>query len=149
MAAGPEFPEGAASNRDYWLQRCEGFRVDSPDGRVGFVEEVRYASRSDRPDVIVVRAGLLGRLLLIVPVGEIAEIFPREKRMVLRRSPRPAARSGCATCAGTSGPAPGAARRTARSSVAAGAERIEAQRGGEGGDQTADAQDRSEIWERR
>jgi hypothetical protein len=91
MAAGPEFPEGAASNRDYWLQRCEGFRVDSPDGRVGFVEEVRYASRSDRPDVIVVRAGLLGRLLLIVPVGEIAEIFPREKRMVLRRSPRPAA----------------------------------------------------------
>jgi hypothetical protein len=52
MVAGPQRPNGAASNVDYWLRRCEGFHVDSPDGRVGFVEEVRYASRLDRPDVI-------------------------------------------------------------------------------------------------
>jgi hypothetical protein len=57
----------------------------------GFVEEVRYASRLDRPDVIAVRAGLLVRLLLIVPVGEIAEIFPGDERIVLHRSPRPTA----------------------------------------------------------
>jgi hypothetical protein len=91
MTAGPQRPSGAASDIDYWLRRCEGFRVDSPDGRVGFVEEVRYASRCDRPDVIGVRAGLLGRLLLIVPIGEVAEILPREELVVLRRSPRPAA----------------------------------------------------------
>jgi hypothetical protein len=91
MAAGPQRPRDAASDFDYRLRRCEGFRVDSPQGRVGFVEEVRYASRCDRPDMIAVRVGLLGRLLLIVPVGEVAEILPSEERIVLHRSPRPTA----------------------------------------------------------
>jgi hypothetical protein len=91
MVAGPQRPRGAASNFDYWLRRCEGFRVDAPQGRVGFVEEVRYASRCDRPDVIAVRAGFLGRLLLIVPVGEVAEILPGKELVVLRSSPRLAA----------------------------------------------------------
>jgi hypothetical protein len=91
MAAGSQRPGDAASNVDHWLRRCEGFRVDSAHGRVGFVEEVRYASRFDRPDVIAVRAGLLGRLLLIVPVEEIAQILPSEERIVLRHSPRPTA----------------------------------------------------------
>ena len=44
-----------------------------------------------RPDVLAVRAGLLGRLLLIVPVEQVAEIVPRERRIVLRASPRPTA----------------------------------------------------------
>jgi hypothetical protein len=92
MATSFQRPRGAASNVDYWLRRCEGFRVDSPQGPVGFVEEVRYASRLDRPDVIAVRAGFLGRLLVIVPVGEIAEILPRHELVVLHRSPRPNAR---------------------------------------------------------
>jgi hypothetical protein len=91
MATGSQRPGGAASNFDHWLRRCEGFRVDAPHGRVGVVEEVRYASRFDRPDVIAVRAGLLGRLLLIIPIGEIAEILPKEERIVVRRSPRPTA----------------------------------------------------------
>jgi hypothetical protein len=91
MVAGPQRPGDAASKFDYWLRRCEGFRVDAPQGRVGFVEEVRYASSCDRPDVIAVRAGLLGRLLLIVPVGDVAEILPGEERVVLQRSLRPTA----------------------------------------------------------
>jgi hypothetical protein len=91
MAVGPQRPRDAASDFDYWLRRCEGFRVDSPQGRVGKVEEVRYASRCDRPDVIAVRGGLLGRPLLIVPVGEAEEILPREERIVLHRSPQPTA----------------------------------------------------------
>ena len=88
MACGRPRPSGAATDVDYWLRRCDGFRVHSPEGRVGVVEEVRYASRCDRPDVIAVRAGLLGRLLLIVPVAAIAEILPREERIVLHGSPR-------------------------------------------------------------
>jgi hypothetical protein len=71
----------------YWLCRCQGFRVDSPEGRVGFVEEVRFRSRVDRPDALAVRAGLLGRHLLIVPVDEVADIAPREERIVLRSAP--------------------------------------------------------------
>src|SRR5215218_2938938 len=40
---------------------------------------------------LVIRVGLLARLLLIVPVGEIAEILPGDGRIVLHRSPRPTA----------------------------------------------------------
>jgi hypothetical protein len=89
MAVGARCPRGLTSNIDYWLRRCQGFRVDAPQGRVGFVEEVRYASRCDRPDAIAVRAGRFGRLLLLIPVGEVAEILPEEKLVVLHRSPRP------------------------------------------------------------
>ena len=91
MAAGSRVSERAASNFGDWLRRCERFRVDSPLGRVGFVADVRYGSRGDRPGLIAVRGGLLGRLLLIVPVGEIADILPGEERIVLHCSPRPAA----------------------------------------------------------
>jgi hypothetical protein len=77
-----------SSQFGYWLRRCEGFRVDSPAGRVGFVVELRYGSSLEEPDAIVVRAGLFGRVLLIVPAGEIGEIVPRERRVLLLRSPR-------------------------------------------------------------
>jgi hypothetical protein len=129
MAAGPQRPRDAASNFDYWLRRCEGFRVDAPQGRVGFVEEVRYASRCDRPDAIAVRVGLLGRLLLIVPVGEIAEILPREERILLHRSPRRTATERLRDW--REAVQPGALRGGANSEVegvATGTKRIEAQR---------------------
>jgi hypothetical protein len=87
MVAGSQRP-GDAASRAYWRRRCEGFRVDSPNGRVGVVEEVGYVSRSDRPDLIAVRAGLFARLLLVVPVGEVAEIVPSEERIFLRHPPR-------------------------------------------------------------
>jgi hypothetical protein len=71
---------------DYRLCRCEGFRVESPRGREGVVEEVHFGSRIDRPDAIVVRSGLLRRRLLI-PVDEVAEVVLREERVVLARAP--------------------------------------------------------------
>jgi hypothetical protein len=129
MAAGSQRPRGAASNFDYWLRRCEGFRVDAPPGRVGFVEEVRYASRCDRPDAIAVRVGLLGRLLLIIPVGEVAEILPSEERIILHRSPRPTATERLRDW--RERVQPGALRGGANSeveAVAAGTKCIEAQR---------------------
>lgn len=72
-------------DRDYWLARCEGFQVVSPDGRAGIVEEVRYASRQDRPDILVVRSGLFGRRVLLIAVEEVEDILPREERVTLRR----------------------------------------------------------------
>jgi hypothetical protein len=129
MAAGPHRPRGAASDLDYWLRRCEGFRVDSPQGRVGFVEEVRYATRCDRPDVIAVRAGLLGRLLLILPVGEVAEILPGEELVVLHSSPRPSATEPPQNRRRHVQPGgPGGAPTTEVEGVGAGTKRIEAQR---------------------
>ena len=80
-----------AIDLDYWLHRCEGFRVDSPDGRVGFVAELRFGTSMARPDALAVRAGLFGRLLLIIPVEQVLEVVPQERRIVLRASPRPTA----------------------------------------------------------
>ena len=80
-----------AIDLDYWLHRSEGFRVDSPDGRVEFVSELRFGTSMARPDALAVRACLFGRLLLIVPVEQVLEVVPQERRIVLRVSPRPTA----------------------------------------------------------
>lgn len=76
-------------SRDYWLGHCEGFRVDSSAGRVGLVEEVVFGGHRDRPDALVVRAGVLGRRLVLVPVEEVEGIRPRKERVLLRSSWRP------------------------------------------------------------
>jgi hypothetical protein len=73
--------------RSYWLARCEGFRVDSADGRFGLVEAVMFRTRPDEADALVVRAGVLGRRLVIVPIDDIGEVVPRRKRLVLARIP--------------------------------------------------------------
>jgi hypothetical protein len=69
-------------DRDYWLAHCEGFRVDADAGRLGFVEEVRTDGRNG--PVLAVRAGLLGRRLLLVPTSEVAFLVPRAERIWLR-----------------------------------------------------------------
>jgi hypothetical protein len=48
-----EFPRHLSWNHDYWLCRCEGFRVDAPTGSLGLVEAVRFGARLDRPDELL------------------------------------------------------------------------------------------------
>lgn len=74
--------ELAQFDRDYWLAHCEGFRVDADAGRIGFVDEI-HPHGADGP-VLAVRAGLLGRRVLLVPVSEVAFIVPRAERIWLR-----------------------------------------------------------------
>jgi hypothetical protein len=73
--------------RVYWLARSEGFRVDTPAGRLGIVELVMLRARPDDPDALVVRVGVLGRRLVVVPVDEVADVLPRRQRVMLRRVP--------------------------------------------------------------
>lgn len=68
------------------LGESEGFRVDSPDGRVGFVEDILF--EGGRPETLVVRAGRLGRRLLLVSTENVEQVVPRRKRIVLHGSPR-------------------------------------------------------------
>lgn len=75
-----------ASWEEDWLGQSEGFRVDSPDGRIGFVEAVLAGSGG--PETLVVRAGLFGRGLLLVSTENVVEVVPRRKRIVLSGSPR-------------------------------------------------------------
>ena len=70
------FPRTQAFDRDYWLCRCEGFRVESGDRRLGVVEGVRYRRFHDRPDQLVVRGGLLGTRVAAVPIEDVLEIDP-------------------------------------------------------------------------
>jgi hypothetical protein len=73
--------------RFYWLCRCEGFRVDGPDGRFGLVEAVMFRVRPDQPDALIVRAGVLGRRLAIVPIEDVDDVVPRRERVLLSRVP--------------------------------------------------------------
>jgi hypothetical protein len=71
----PTFPSRtagptAAVDDEYWLEHCEGFRVGCDGGRLGFVEEVREPSTPFDRGVLGVRAGMLGRRLLLVPRAE-------------------------------------------------------------------------------
>ena len=74
-------------DREYWLRRCEGFRVETPSGRLGIVESLRFGRLHDRPDELVVRVGLLRSRLVAVDVDDVETVLPREQRIVLRRDP--------------------------------------------------------------
>jgi hypothetical protein len=76
----------SSESRRYWLMHSEGFRVDAPGGRVGFVEAV-VEREAGSADALIVRAGLLGRRLLVVGAHEVEEVTPRRKFLRLRHSP--------------------------------------------------------------
>jgi len=69
-------------DRDYWVAHCEGYRVDTQGGRLGFVEAVRTEDWREEP-LLIVRAGRFGRRLLHVPASEVAFIVPRAERIWL------------------------------------------------------------------
>ena len=68
--------------RRYWIEHCEGFRVDGHRGRIGVVEEVRRPRHGHA--VLVIRTGLLGRRMVEISVTEVFEIVPRSRRLWLR-----------------------------------------------------------------
>lgn len=69
-------------DRDYWLEHCDGFRVDGSHGRIGVVEEVRHAAGGN--SLLVIRAGALGLKLLTISAREVFEIVPPHRRLWLR-----------------------------------------------------------------
>jgi hypothetical protein len=81
------FPRTLSFNADYWLCRCEGFKVERAGTTLGVVEEVHYRSRPDRPDVLVVRGGRLGTRSFEIAVDEIEKLLPRQGRVLLRPAP--------------------------------------------------------------
>lgn len=61
-------------DRSYCLARCEGFRVDAPEGRLGVVSELRFGRRLEIPDLIGVRAGHIRSRLMLIPVDAVEAI---------------------------------------------------------------------------
>jgi hypothetical protein len=70
---------------DHWLSQSEGFAVESPcAGRIGIIESLRFYSRHDRPDELVVRVGRLGRRSITIRAEDVDAVLPREKKLILR-----------------------------------------------------------------
>lgn len=78
-------PDGA-SEREYWLHRCHGFRVEADERIVGIVEGVRFGSSATRPDLIEIRGGRFGRRLFLVPVEDVEDVIEEEQTLLLRGS---------------------------------------------------------------
>src|SRR5687768_11166893 len=68
------------------LLQSHGFLVDAvPDEPVGVVDDV-LLDEHGHPHALVVSSGWFARRTLIVPVDDVDEIYPRSRRLRLRRS---------------------------------------------------------------
>jgi len=97
---------------DYWLGHCEGFNVQSPEGEVGVVESVVYATDPARPAYLAVTGGRLLLRTALVPCGDVVSIDARQTRLGVQARP---------------------ARRSLRATVADGARRVSHRAGSEDG----------------
>jgi hypothetical protein len=80
--------------REYWLDHCEGFGVESPQGRIGWVDEIVRAAESDEPVALIVRGGVgAERGTFVVPVEQIRELHPLVERIVVGDAAAPAPRA--------------------------------------------------------
>ena len=74
-----------------WGPVCRGYEVVLPDGRRGFVEEIRIR---DGEVELIVAAGLFVRRHLTVGANDIESILPAASRIVVRWSDGDAAANG-------------------------------------------------------
>jgi hypothetical protein len=81
-------------DNDYWLCRCEGFEVDTPEGRLGIVEWLVFRSRHDRPDALAVQTGHVLHRSVLVAVRDVESVLPEEGRITLATDPVPVKRLG-------------------------------------------------------
>ncbi len=79
-------PRESAYGHEYWLHRCEGFRVASAGRGIGTVYGLRFHG-SLEPELLEVRSGLLGRRRLLVPVERVEKIVPERKLVILGPPP--------------------------------------------------------------
>lgn len=66
------------------LRRSEGFVVETASGRFGTVEAFRDGGGGVMADLLVVRAGWLGRRRMMISVDDVAAVRPRERVVELR-----------------------------------------------------------------
>ncbi len=63
----------------------EGFRVESPNGKVGVVETVLFGDEP-QPAALAVRSGRFGRVLRIIDAAEIERVNAAERFVAVRSS---------------------------------------------------------------
>lgn len=70
-------------SEEYWLQHCEGFRIRTPSGYEGFVEEVMLDRRRGRPERLSARCH---RRLVDIEAADVDLVLPESETLVLRRA---------------------------------------------------------------
>jgi hypothetical protein len=73
----------------HWAEHSHGYRVARDGKKLGFVQDV-IPGHGDVDGAVVVRGGLLGRRLLLVPLGDVVDCDPHAWRVVVRESAHPA-----------------------------------------------------------
>jgi hypothetical protein len=71
----------------YWLSRCEGWRVLSPEGRVGTVTRALYGSHVNLPDALLIQSGLFRRRTRTISIEQIDRLLPATESVILRPPP--------------------------------------------------------------
>jgi hypothetical protein len=79
-ATNPVRADAASMPRD-WLVRCEGFRVDGPNGRLGTVSAIGRDADGD-PAWLEVRTGLFFRQTLMIGFADIEVVNPAARRLM-------------------------------------------------------------------
>lgn len=69
------------------LRACRDYIVESPNGRIGTVVDLRYGADPHIPTALAIRAGLSSTRLLIIPISQMTAIRPARQRITLRGSP--------------------------------------------------------------
>jgi hypothetical protein len=83
----PDSSKSALLRAGLAFRHCGGFRVHSPDGYIGFVEDVLFGCDADRPVALAVRSGLFRPRVELVALEDIVEILPSERRLIVRALP--------------------------------------------------------------
>jgi len=68
------------------FRHCSGFRVEWPDGEIGFVEDVLFGSDPDRPAALAVRCERPGGDVEIVALEAVEAVYAGERRIRLQRA---------------------------------------------------------------
>jgi hypothetical protein len=75
--------------RDYRLSHCEGYAVHSPEGRVGYVEQVVPPPELGEPVALRVRTEHDGEpALTLIPIDVVREVSPWRERILVEDSSR-------------------------------------------------------------
>jgi len=91
----PETEAGVRScwATDYWLRRCEGFRVWEATGPIGYVEAV-LTGKDDEPHSLIVRVGSTFSVLVTFPVEAVEGLDPATERVFVGSTVPTAEREG-------------------------------------------------------
>ena len=73
---------------DYVLGHCEGFRVESSAGRLGYVDGILRRVHSGSPLALRVRTGREGHDPVVVMIGDVLELHAESESILVRTPSR-------------------------------------------------------------